>query len=216
MFSDSGKRTLAYKVKELAEMKRKEARDKNLDQLFSDTYNKCIKYFPFWAKNSNKIYIHNSVKDLKETGERTEDKPSTAVEFTFNFNRYEITNERQRGFLDSNPCYKRELYMNGKKVFGISESEYGPLWAKIDYGVFTINAFVNEDWVNDFREIRDYPRKIMEEESVKRIEDPVRVEKLKEDFGIGPTEVEMARTVPKKVIFLVALIIILLILIILK
>lgn len=184
MWGEPREGTEAYKIKQLAEKRKKEAEEKKLDDLFSKTYRDCLKYSYAWSKNDNKEYVHldmSSIEEKKENGDRRID----IIEFNIESRHYKITSERKSSYLpdDYSYYYNDELFLNGKKVFAISESEKMEEWGTY-YSPISVNAYINEDWVSDFIAIRNHHDKISKEHEIKYAEDPEKTNKLKEDFGI--------------------------------
>jgi len=77
-----------------------------------------------------------------------------------------------------------ELFLGENRVLALNaafndEDKYNPDWS-----IFGIEAFVEGDWIGDFREMADKVESERVERERRKREDPQKLEKLKKDFGI--------------------------------
>jgi len=76
-----------------------------------------------------------------------------------------------------------ELFSDEKKLLAINVSlevsEYDSEWRPFD-----IEAFIDGDWINGFRHLKELIEKSEELEEYERVEDPKKVQELKDNFGI--------------------------------
>jgi hypothetical protein len=180
--------TEAYKVKELAEKKKKEARDNRYDEFFSTVYHDCsIEHFPSWIKNENRNYIHPGIISSTERNEKIGGRDYHIVEFLMGDRAYEVRNSSFWG--PDEQYFTRDLYLNGKKIFSISETEHSDEYTST-FNPFNVNAYVNNVWVKDFFEIQQHYEKASREAQVKWAEDPKKTKETRENFGITDKDLE--------------------------
>ncbi len=175
--------TEAHKVKELAEKRKKEAKDKGLDKLLSSVYHDIIRSYPAWIKNDNKDCVHPLVTEATDKQEEIDGQKVDAVSFVMDSKHYKITGKSSWAFMGDDRYYDVVLYVDSKKIFSISETEYSDEYSTT-YSPLSVHAYVNDDWVKDFHKIQEHYKKISEERRIKWAEDPNKTRKLKEDFGI--------------------------------
>ena len=174
--------TEAYHVEQIVEQRKKIAKSKNLDKLIIDVYHDCLHSYPHWIKNErNKRYVYPLVNSAKYVGKDF----SPDIEFSISNRNYKITrgNAFRPEFSDGGVWYDLTLYLNEKKVFEVTEEETSDQYSEYHRPI-SIKAYLNDDWVEDFKNILAYKDKINKEVEIEWAEDPKKVERLKNDFGI--------------------------------
>lgn len=172
--------TEAYLVKREAERRQKLAKDKKLDQLLIDAYTECIKFYPAWKKNQNKKYVHPAVSEAKALG----GEHSNDFQFKMGEVTYKVTRgDRWTPEFGEGTWYELTLFVDGKKVFAVTEEETHDEYSSYHRPVF-VKAFVDDTWANDFKEILAHNKKVHDQASIEYAENPELTRKLKEDFGI--------------------------------
>ncbi len=197
MWDEPRKGTEAYAVKQEAEKRKKQAEDKGLPQLFSNVYHDNLTNYPFWISNDkNKRYVYPGIASSKEV-KKTKIDGNNGIEFIIDNKNYLVTEKDDHYYMSGDKYVDLFLYINGEKVFAIRESVVSDEWITY-YSPTNVNAYVNEDWVNDFKAIQVYRKRLEEEDKIRYSEDPEKIEKLKNDFGITDmTLKENSGLVPK-------------------
>ena len=180
MYGEPREGTEAYLVKQEAERRKKLAKDKGLDQLLLDTYDD-LKHYPSWIKDEkNKRWIHQSISEAKYVGE----KYDYNIEFKFGDKVYKII--RKRGYSPEfweGIWYDLMLSLNEKKIFEITEEETSDQYSTYHRPI-SVNAYVNDDWAEDFKSINAHRKNMSKEAELEYAEDPKRTQALKDNFGI--------------------------------
>lgn len=189
MWGEPRKGTEAYLVKQEAERKKKIAEDNGLDQLVIDVYHECLKYYPSWIKDErNKKWVIPEVSEANVVG----NKHSDNVEFKFQDNYYKI-NRSDRWipeFSDDGTWYKITLFLNDKKVFEVTEEETSDQYSDYHKPI-SVSAYLNNDWVDDFKNILSHKKKISAQSEIEFAEDPKRIQELRASFGINKNPDEL-------------------------
>lgn len=181
MWGEPRKGTEAYLVKQEADKKKKIAKDKGLDSLLVKTYHDTINSYPSWIKNKhNKRWVHPSVSMVREIG----DKYSGDVEFKFKEKTYKITRGNHRiPEFNEGSWYDLTLYLENKRVFEVTEEVTSGDYSTYQIPIF-VNAYVNDEWVDDFKSIVTHQEEVSKATEIEYAEDPKMTQKLKDDFGI--------------------------------
>jgi len=176
--------TEAYVVKQEAERRRKIAREAGLDTLLSGTYHKeGLRHYESWFKRDhNKKWVHPDVSQIVSGRDEVNGKQVPFVEFLMAGRRYKVTSRERLG--EDTTYNDLTLYMNGHRVFEVAEEVYSDQYATT-YRPFNIHAYVNDEWVSDFRELRAHHQRMLEQASIELAEDSKRLQETKEAFGIG-------------------------------
>jgi hypothetical protein len=104
------------------------------------------------------------------------------VEFFMAGQKYKVTS---REWLGEDATYNDlTLYMNGQRVFEIGEAVDSDQYATT-YRPFNINAYVNDEWVSDFKKFQEHKQRVQLQASIEFAEDKKRLQETKEAFGIG-------------------------------
>jgi hypothetical protein len=180
MWGEPRRGTEAYAVKSEAEKRKKIAQEKKLDRLFIDLYYDYLQYYPHWIKNKN-TKINPAISEIKEV----EDK----IEFIVGDKKYRIVkgNSHPHPF-ESSTLNDLSLYMNDKKIFEVTEEQTFNEYSDF-HDTYSINAYVNDEWVEDFKQIKSYKEIASKEAEIAFAEDPKRTRELKEAFGIEKIEI---------------------------
>lgn len=182
---DSGKQEIANVRREVA-YKKKVAEEAGLDRLFLRAYHKSIRHYPAWIKSAeNKKYVHPEIADATEKVTKDPFGETFTTDFSIRNKEYKIISRRKGTLLGHNIYYVVELFINGEKAFAVSEKHDLRLRDE-HYYTLNVEAYLNEDWVEDFRKINMHVEKVAAaEELVPSEEDVELVDRLKKDFNIG-------------------------------
>ncbi|ODS34494.1 MAG: hypothetical protein SCARUB_00370 [Candidatus Scalindua rubra] len=165
----------AKKDRKEAEKRRKKAKMMGIPELISGLYHDNIKYYPSWINHSREY-----VPTIVERAHKQEDG--------YNKEKVEIVlNNKICLFKYQKPLItdygQLKLYIDGKKVFAVSEEEYHDEYYD-NYHPILVDAFVEGEWINDFQQL-DKQIKILEEKRAKEgFENSAEISKLKKDFGL--------------------------------
>lgn len=181
MWGDPRPGTEADNVNKLVEKRKKQAEESGIDRLFCDTYFDILKTYPTWIKNEH----NNVIEYIFPTVTKAEETPNGIV-FKLADKTYKIETERKYGY--DNPYYEMKLFLNDRKVFGIDASEDSNPYATFYYPN-GINAYVNDDWVNDFKEIQHHHKLINKKREILWAENKERTDEKRQNFGITKEEV---------------------------
>jgi hypothetical protein len=182
--------TEAYAVRQEVLRKQKIARELGLDRLFSDAYHEYgLRNYENWLNtDNNKKWVHPDISRVVNGRDQVSGKEIHYVEFSMAGQGYKVT---CREWLGEGGTYNDlTLYMNGRRVFEIHESVDSGQYSTT-YRPSMIDAYVNDDWVNDFKKIKEHHQKVSEQASIEYAEDTKRLQETKGAFGIE----EIANTV---------------------
>lgn len=205
--------------KEIATVRRKVAYKKmiaeeaGLDSLLLRAYHRSIRYYPRWIKNpKDEKYVYPEVTDATEKITKDQAGGTFVTEFSIRNRKYTIVSLRKGALLAQSVYYIVELFINGKKSFAVSEKH--DLRLKNEhYYTLNIEAYINEDWVDDFRKINEHWEKIVAATELEPSEEDVElVSRLKKDFNIGGIESSWSRRRSKLFLFQVLPLLIILLL----
>lgn len=174
------------KVRREVAYKKKVAEEAGLDRLLLRAYHKNIRHYPKWIKSAeSRKYIYPEAANVTEKTTKDEFGETFVTEFSVRDKKYTVVSRRKGTLLAQNIYYVVELFINGDKAFAVSEKHDVRLKDE-HYYTLNIEAYLNEDWVDDFRKINEYGEKIAaEEELAPSEEDAEFLNKLKGDFNIG-------------------------------
>ena len=184
------KGTEAYRVQEEVRIRKKIAEEKQVKELVSDLYFDVIKYYPSWLKDKrnqeNVSSIVTQATARKEEGNKRErDKEITEIilngkdyKFVFQESSFDTPDGEyhMQGLL--------ELFSGDRKLLAVNVSRDFLRQFLSEWKPFSIEAFIDGDWIEDFRALKKARQKDEIERSVKEAEDPNRTAKLKKDFGV--------------------------------
>jgi hypothetical protein len=187
MWDKPKKYTALDLIKKEVAHRQKIAEEKGLDLLFLDAYHESIRYYPIWIRSErDRKYVQPDVLEARE--EIIKDPRAGDVyltEFKIGPRSYKIASRRRGSFLTNDVYYVMELYLNSRKVFGISEQHQPRTKGGKKYYALRITAYASEDWVDDFKKICAYEEKIEREAKPgPNPEDPAVIRQLEEDFNI--------------------------------
>ena len=180
------KGTEAYKVQKAVAQKKKIAEDRGLKELVGGLYFGEIEHYPSWIKNDNREYVPAIVTKSVEEDIKDNEDIKKIVKITLNSKEYKFTFSESSFSTPDGEMHnhgKLTLFSGTKKVFVINASlddnDYD-----FDWRPFGIDAFIEGDWIEDFQSLKEAKQKAEKDRSIKRAEDPEKIEKLKQDFGI--------------------------------
>lgn len=186
--------TEAHYVEKEVEKKKKLAKNRGLDTLFSNVYHDCIGGYSSWINSpQNKRYVLDRVTSAKSYS----NKEGSFLEFVFGSAKYKIVSQSRHAWVGDDQYNDLDLFMNEKKVFGISESVTNSEWATY-YTPLNITAYVDEEWVEDFKSLREHRKKVDEEVRIENAENPEKIARLKKEFGITAVPTNADKTLSDK------------------
>ena len=185
------------KIRREVEDRKRTAEEAGLDRLILDVYHRSVRYYPVWIKSpADKKYVYPEVTKASEKIEKEPSGDTYISEFSIGAKNYKITSERRGNILKHDVFYILNLYLNGQKVFAISEKHDVRLQDG-HYYTLNIDAYVNEDWVEDFRNIKEYQTKIEKEAEDQPVEDKELMGRLTRDFNLEGEKIVRVRPWPK-------------------
>jgi len=168
---------IEQQVERIKERARRLGVEEFMGKFFND-----VGHYPAWFKNKNLSPSISSVKELD--GESREGREWRNVQLTLKNKTYICAFEEHECLAPVAPEKHGtfELYLEGKKVLALKMSfdidEYYSEWRS-----FGIEAFVEGDWVKDFREYIERCEKETKERLAALGKKPV--DELKDNFGIS-------------------------------
>lgn len=185
MWGEPRKGTEADLVKQEVEKRKKIAKDKGLDRLVIDVYHDCLKYYPSWIENEkNKKWVLPQVFEAKIVGKKFD----SDIEFKIKDKSYKITRgDRWTPEFGEGTWYKLTLYQDNKKVFETTEEETNDQYCTY-YSPVSVDAYLNDNWVDDFNSILSHKKDMDAQSAIKFAENPERTRELRESFGIDKIE----------------------------
>lgn len=180
---DKGHEDELTRVEREVEKRKEKARDCELPRVFTNLYHDNIKYYPSWIRNEhNRNRISSLVTDAVELEDKRIKITLKGKDYIFSF--------MQDGFDTPDGEWhtrgKLELYFDNKQILKFTMFEEDKEYYKEWKACSDVDAFVDGDWVSDFRELAQripYEKEEREQEN-KEKEKPEKIKKLKNDFGI--------------------------------
>lgn len=172
--------TEAHRVQEEVRKRKKIAEEKGVKELISQLYFDRLQYFPSWIKKSGN-YVPKLINSAQE--EKNGDKKVTLISFngkiyTFEFSQHSFSTPDDyctHGLLERFANEKKWLAIN----VSLENNEYDSKWRPFD-----IKAFIDGDWIDDFRYLKEAIQENDKLREAEKAEDPKKVQELKDDFGI--------------------------------
>jgi hypothetical protein len=166
--------------KEAEKIKRR-AEELGVLKLFEDIYFHEIKYYPSWIKNSHD-YVPSIVTSAIEEKNEGEDEDKENIRLALNGKEYLLTFKENSFSTPDGEGHLHgdlEVFLNDKKILALS--------ASFDYdyekwGVFEIDAFIEGDWISDFKKL-SHEIEVLAKEREKK-ERAGKAKELKKNFNI--------------------------------
>ena len=172
--------TEAYRVEQEVKKRKKIAQEKGVNILIADLYFGKLKYYPSWIKQSGN-YVPKLVNEAKE--EKKGEKEVTTIVFAGKQYRFEFSEHSFSTPDDYVTHGLLELFSGEKKCLGINVSlEHGTYDS--EWRPFDIAAFIDGDWIDDFKHLKEAIQKNDKLREQEKAEDPQKVKDLKDNFGI--------------------------------
>lgn len=159
-------------------------------------YLKKIRYYAIWYQSSRE-YVCELVTQVRDLGQTSEESwrgtnTTKSMQITLRGKDY-ILKFTEKPFEtpdgESHVSGSVEVYVGEKKVAGIRVfRSYGRFsGGDHDWSVMDVEAFIDGDWLEDFRQLRDRIKEEDEERKKdnERRSDAEKTEKLKRDFGLS-------------------------------
>lgn len=169
----------AHRVRKEAEKIKEHAMKTGVPQLVSSLYHEKIRYYHSWIKKTPRDYVPEMVTDSKEVQDKKSGKKYILL--TMNGREYKFTHSE--GSYEDINWADLEMFLDEKKVLHVNESVSYNEWG-IDYRANSVDAFIDGDWVKDFKELDKELKKAEQEREREEFENPDEIAKLKKDFGI--------------------------------
>lgn len=168
-------------IEKEVQLRKQRAKDLGILTMFEKLYQK-IPHYPAWIKNEhNREYVCSLVTDAVKLEDDVVKIKLKDKEYTFKF----IKNSFSTPDGEFHQHGKRELYSDARKLLSVNmayecdEFSFGGCWSAFDTA-----AFVDGEWIKDFKELFERIEIEDKDRERKRRENPDRLNKLKEDFGI--------------------------------
>ncbi|MCX5632580.1 MAG: hypothetical protein NTW93_02745 [Phycisphaerae bacterium] len=176
--------TEAYRVQEEVREKKKIAEEKEVKELISELYFNHLRYFPIQIKQSGN-YVPKIIDSAIE--EKKDEKEVILILLKGKKYRFEFS--KRSSIAPDNDCNYGllELFSDEKKWLSINVSlECSKYSFATKWKPFDIEAFIDGNWINDFRHLKELIVKSENEKlrEYKRAEDSKKVQELKDNFGI--------------------------------
>jgi hypothetical protein len=185
------------KAKREVEYKKRIAEEEGLDRLLLQAYHGSIRYYPLWIKSAReKAYVHPAVGQASERVEKEPSGDTFITEFSMGAKRYTLASEHRGTFFTKDVYYVITLFINDVKVFAVSEKHDVRLKGA-HYYALNIEAYMNEDWVEDFRSILEHQDEVARMLEKMPNEDPEVLERLKTDFSLDDRKIIRIRAWPR-------------------
>lgn len=168
-----------------AEVKRRKERAKQLgvDTFMGKLFNDLVGY-PKWFKSNREytpLITDARVLDNEKRGEDVWGKwqiTLKGINYVFAFRQYPLTTSR--GVYGH--AGKFEVWKDNKKVLGLVLTLSNDPYHRQEWSTSNLEAFIEGDWVNDFKELYDASVKVHEERYRKLMRKST--DDLKKNFGI--------------------------------
>jgi hypothetical protein len=180
------KGTEAHRVELEVQRRRKLAESKGVPDLIKKVYFDSIYYYPSWISNGNRDSVPEMVTSALRQEKKGKKGSKDITLITLNGNEYRFEYEEESFSLPDGEWANHgtlELFFSNKKILALSVSREDDQYSTW-YSVFRIDAFIDGNWIEDFEKLSkqiEIDRKVRE---IKRAEDPQKINKLKDDFGI--------------------------------
>jgi hypothetical protein len=149
-------------------------------KLISQLYFDRLQYFPSWIKRSRN-YIPKIINNAQE--EKNGNKKVIFISFNGKTYKFEFSEHSFSTPDDYCTHGLLELFAYEKKLLAINVSlevdQYDSKWRPFD-----IKAFIDGDWIDDFRYLKAAIQENDKLREAEKAEDPKKVQELKDDFGI--------------------------------
>ncbi len=170
----------AKRIRDLAEKKSKEAKNKGLDDLVVKVYDET-KYFPSWIKRGRESVP--MVVSLSEKIDKVKDSDKEGYTLTINDSLYTIQTREWQGYSSDDKYVDIEVLENGDKKFEVGCSRTDDEWATY-LNPTSVHAYKQGKWEKDFQSLLDEIKKLEKSREVKRLTDSEELNKLKKNFDL--------------------------------
>jgi len=183
--------TEAHRIQQEVEKRRRIAEERGIKDLIFDLYFKRVKFFPTRIKSSRDL-----VPKLVESALSAKEGEREILTLSFSGKTYRFEFSTRAFSTPDSDCESGllELYTSEKKVFGVETIRTLRMWgvdremaeamADGEWGAADISAFIDGDWVDDFKHLQETIQEDNRLRELRRAEDPERTQRLKDDFGI--------------------------------
>ena len=168
------------RIEKEVQLRKQRAKDLGILKIFEKLYQK-IPHYPSWIANErNREYACSLITDAIKLEDGAVKIKLKDKEYTFKF----IKNNFSTPDGEFHQHGKWDLYLDSKKVLSVNMAYECDEFTFGSWSAFDVAAFVEGDWVKDFKELFERIEIEDKERERKRKESPDRINKLKEDFGI--------------------------------
>lgn len=180
---ESGADRVYKKVEEI----KSRANELGVPELINELYHKNIKYYPSWIEHSRDYVPSVVISAVKEVNkqEKSNGKEWERIKINLKGKEYIFDFEEHSFSVEGDYCHQGNLglFLDNKKMLALSMSKdldkYDSIW-----WVFNVDAFIESDWIKDFKELKEAIKLQEIERNKKKREDPSKIVKLKKDYGI--------------------------------
>lgn len=173
----------AKQIYQEVEKRKQRVLDLGLDKLIVDLYYNYIQNYPDWMKYSHR---HGCVCSLVTDAELIEGNDWTVKIVLFD-KEYFFKRRPDKAYVsnDSSSRSTLALFCGSKKLFQLQVTNK-PDKPPLDRLIFSleVQSFIEGDWIQDFQAMKKRIEEEAKEREKKKAEDPEKLRKLKEDFGI--------------------------------
>ncbi len=184
--------TEAHRVQQEVEKKKNLAKEKKVDELISELYFDNIMYYPSWIKHEDRSCVPaiiTSATESKEKGKKDE-RDKKIISITLNERKYKFSYAENSFYHpdlgDSEPTYygDLELFSENQKLLKLDISIRHSQYGSTQHNPTDIEAFIDGEWIEDFRSLKKQKQKDDKERALKKAEDPEKTNEMKNNFGI--------------------------------
>lgn len=172
--------TEAYRVEQEVKKRKKIAEEKGVAPLIVHLYFGKLQYYPNWIEQ-NGNYVPKLLTEA--TAEKKGEKEIMTINLSGKIYRFEFSQHTFSTPDDYVTHGLLELFSNDKKCLGLNLSlEHGTYDS--EWRPFDISAFIDGEWIDDFRNLREEIQQNDKLREQQEAEDPKKVQELKNNFGI--------------------------------
>lgn len=176
--------TEAQKVYIEVAKRKGQARSLGLDELMVELFFSEIRHYPSRLKHDRNT-VPEDVTEARNLNSKNSEIQEL-IEITIYGNNYSFEfTEHSFSLPDGDYATHGTvtLFSQKRKVFSVvcslDSDQYGSKWRS-----FSIEAFVEGDWISDFEKLRQEVRRAQRRREIERAEDPEHIAELKRNFGI--------------------------------
>ncbi|OGX08178.1 MAG: hypothetical protein A2Z88_03285 [Omnitrophica WOR_2 bacterium GWA2_47_8] len=168
------------RIEKEVQLRKQRAKDLGILEIFEKLYQK-VPHYPSWIKNEhNKEHVCSLITDAVKIGDDEVKIKLRDRDYIFRFLKNNFSTPDGEFHMHG----KWELYFDSKKILSLNMAYQDDEFSFGNWSVFGVSAFVEGDWIKDFQELLARIEFEDKEREKRKRENPERINKLKEDFGI--------------------------------